>query len=122
MNWYLNVFVMAVFSSVIGFSGSKAIASSSNVTMSEVFDQVSCSSTKTTERIVINGINTGVKNSLDVHGCSVKDYFEYCNNGGVLNIDFHYRGENSCEQKMAYWLFRKGQISHIEWRWIREKL
>lgn len=122
MNQYLFLFAKLVVLSLAFFSASKVSSHNSEVSDLSESPQALCASTKHMKRVVLNGKNTGVKNSSDEYGCSVNDYFEYCNNGGMLNIDFHYRGESSCEQKMAYWLFRKGKISYIEWRWIREKL
>ncbi|MBY6063668.1 hypothetical protein [Pseudidiomarina sediminum] len=71
--------------------------------------------------VSINGIETGVANSMASNGCSIMDQYAACHaeqgEGGMMFGS--YRGPSYCEQQVAYTAYREGLIDYTEVRMLR---
>lgn len=71
--------------------------------------------------VVLNGINSGVTNTVDANGCSVADQFALCD----IDRDgdaYGYRGPTYCAMMTTYDLYRQGVLTYTEVRMLRNAM
>lgn len=80
-----------------------------------------CEASIIDETVVLNGINSGVTNTVDANGCSVADQFALCD----IDRDgdaYSYRGPTYCAMMTTYDLYRQGVLTYTEVRMLRNAL